>query len=205
MRTRTSIARIANLTLVIAVAGWAAQAHAGLIQGALSITGGLRPNTTNLSDATYLDFSPSGGGGGFFRAADCSGDFAAALTCDALFGDVGTIVDLSISPFVPVAGFWQIGPFSFDLQSLVSVDRSMQNALTVSGSGLISAAGFDPTPGSWLLTANQAQTTFSYSASSATEVPEPGPLALLGLGIFGLGMSRFLFAAGDKRSARAAA
>lgn len=60
------------------------------------------------------------------------------------------------------------------------------NILVLEGTGFFAGGGFDQTPGEWQMTLNRTtgQLTGNYSATSgATAVPEPGSLALLGLGL----------------------
>ena len=80
--------------------------------------------------------------------------------------------------------------YSFELESLAIEPGGTANSITLSGDGIASGTGtinYADNPGSWVLTANSAGTTFSFSASSST-VPEPGTMLLLGSGLLGLGV-----------------
>jgi hypothetical protein len=61
------------------------------------------------------------------------------------------------------------------------------NTLTIAGDGTVALTGFVTTPMSFVLTANQAGSTFSMSASAiANPVPIPGALPLFASGVVGL-------------------
>ena len=108
----------------------------------------------------------------------------------------------SFNPASNVTPLWSFtsGPtYSFDAlaSTMTSTSSSMLglDTLTVSGTGTVLASTtFDPTPGAYVITANQGAGTFSFSASSiATPVPEPLTLLLLGTGLLGLcGLKRKL-------------
>ncbi len=72
--------------------------------------------------------------------------------------------------------------YSFELATLVSNPTH----LLMSGTGTLKATGFDDTAGFWQYT-SQIGLTFS---AGAAPVSEPATLALLGLGIAGLGFAR---------------
>lgn len=155
--------------------GFPGSAEAATINGGISFTGGYQPDTGNLGTATTIDFTRN-----LMRAVDCNGDFASSITCDPLFGDVGTIQDLTFAPFSAISNFWNMGGFSFDLNNIV-ISEQTANSLKINGSGVLKNASFSDTLGSWIFTANSAGGTFSWSSSTA--VPEP--TSLLGIGLMG--------------------
>lgn len=75
---------------------------------------------------------------------------------------------------------------SFYLETIRNVDYQ-GNSLKLDGVGYITD-GTESSELTWLYTGNSAGKTFSWSASSA--IPEPGTLALLALGLMGLGAAR---------------
>jgi hypothetical protein len=78
---------------------------------------------------------------------------------------------------------------SFNVISISDLDIDLE------GAGYFTGAGYDDTPGMWSMSAHRANGTISratYSADSIVRVavPEPGTLALLGLGLIGAGAAR---------------
>jgi hypothetical protein len=115
----------------------------------------------------------------------------------------GTIKDLSFTPFSPVDDFYTITVGGMTLSfNLMDIEVVSQNAtfLTLVGTGLMHLTGFDPTEGMWNFSGESSNgasptATFSWSAAasarpSETLVPEPGAIALLGLGFLGVGLLR---------------
>jgi len=184
-----SMKGFAGAALAVAMIAGASQAEAAFINGAFSMGGDFAPTGgATLGTATGLDFAPNGGGSGQFTVSgtgdsQVSGDFQAFLNG----GDVGTIKDITFAPFVgPIDDFWSIAGFTFDLNTL-GVTFQNANLLILEGTGIVSGNGYEDTLGSWVLTANQAGTTFSWSGSAEAAVPAPAALGLLGLGLMGLG------------------
>ena len=163
------------------------------IEGEIGISGVLVPTCSggqspcDFDDADGLDFGNNGAGAGAFLVTLASGDFAA----DGLgFGDIGSINDFMYDPLspAPVDPLWTVMGdttlFSFTLET-VTINQALGNFLDLSGTGTLSAAGFDDTMGNWTLSTDSASgALFSWSSTTAT--PEPGALVLFGLGLFGL-------------------
>jgi hypothetical protein len=202
VRNVSNIGVVAALAVVIGLCA-AGPAQADLITGGLSLSSASCGNGCNsvlpvagavqvaLGSATGLDFTTTGlltpGTAGLFHVDNSTGNFS------VLYNLSGSIMDFSFAgsgtasyPAVPITGFQLITApaFSFDLQSLM-INQQTDDLLTLSGTGVFNMVGFDPTPGTFFFSANQAGGTLSYSASEAA-VPEPGSLTLLGIGLFGL-------------------
>jgi hypothetical protein len=178
-----------KLLAIAAVLGLALSAQAARINGSISISGGWGLNSLDINTATALT-----GGSGMvthFPMANIigvTGDFA--TPGNILVNSEGSIFVLpfSFNPVtLPVTPLWhtivmpgQVAA-GFDLTGISSVQQPGNNTLTIMGTGILSLQGFDPTPGSWIFTAQQAGgpgSSFSFSASNAT-LPDGGVTAML--------------------------
>ena len=123
------------------------------------------------------------GNAGFSNVASTMGDFSGiALGTQALMA-----TPWIFNPSTATPGLWSVGGFTFDLFSSTIVTQT-STFLNVTGTGIISGNGFDPTVASWAFTVQNAggnHQFFSFSANAATQgVPDAGSgAALLGIGL----------------------
>lgn len=159
------------------------------------------PTGGNISQATGLDFNtvfgtPSPGTPGVLSSYGAGTGVFAGITCSNPAG-CGTIQDIAslvvgaqtINNFVILTGGTNVNPIMFTLLGIDAIGRGTPDVLTFSGSGTINYSGFDPTPGSFIFTA-QGGTITSFSATTlARAVPEPATWGMMLLGFAGIGFA----------------
>ncbi len=172
-------------------------AQAVPITGDIDFAGQAFFNTTSLATATRVMN---------FRANEAAANNTAVVTSATgsfstiAAGTLATMNPYTFNPSTPVTPLWTVGGFSFNLTSSTIVLQS-STFLAISGTGILTGpAGFDPTPGLWAFTSQQAgggsQQSFSFSANTtAVGVPDGGStVALLGAGLIGVVALRRKFA-----------
>lgn len=153
------------------------------IYGGISFSGGpIAVDTGHLSTGQSITSF------GTVRVTDTTGDYASVPWGHV----VTTTTPFTFSPAMvpnPVENLWQFyhgtNSYSFTLTEIQSVSQvaypNNTEFLAISGLGMLYMTDREPTAGSYIITANSAGQTFSFSAGNSV-VPEPGSLALLVLG-----------------------
>ncbi len=104
--------------------------------------------TSDATSAVTIDFTPN-----LLIATSADGDFA------GLVNQVGSIQNLQFDSFAsPIANFWSIDIFSFELTDVLvsSMNTDSSSFLSIEGGGILSAVGFSDTDASWSFTSNSA-------------------------------------------------
>ena len=159
----------------------AGTAKAVPVNGSLNINGGIGFVTVTNPPLT-LTFNPAS----FLVTLASTGDFAPFVGAT---GSIKSPLDASnfsgpISGFLSVSSTTPAETAKFDLDTL-HIDHNTSSLVQLSGIGTIHLTGYDDTVGTWNFSTQGNQNTFSWSATVG--VPEPGSLALLGVGLMGLG------------------
>jgi hypothetical protein len=160
-----------RLSVLVALGAFVAGAWADPIAGTITFTGSVTLNTTSVNTADRVT--------SWVRASveNVDGDFAAFTAPNA---SVTMAAPWLFDTTSPVASFWEVGGFHFDLISSQVLFQGY-GFLAVEGSGMIWGNGFEPTSGTWSFTTQSPSARGSFSFSAGSDVPEAGTtLALLG-------------------------
>jgi len=155
-------------------------ASAGTIIGDLQFFGNAE-TTTNTEEITSITF-----------------DYALVGSASGAFEDISlfTFVDFTnLETITATDSFWSVGGFTFDLTNITentliyAADGSATGAY-LSGTGTISADGYDDTIFTWSYTTQGIGENDTNKASFSASVPAPAGIALLGFALFGFGATR---------------
>lgn len=199
---QTTIMKISLIKTILTSLLVAGAANAVPITGTINISSYFDPSFSfNTSDVGPGANSVTFGAGPNSSITGVSGSYSGLLPV----GPAPNVryYNFTYAPFVgPIAPLWQTtsGPAaSFNLTSITGIDETIGLGLT--GTGIAFLQGYDPTPGSWTFTASANGGTFSFDSINSPErrVPDGGAtLALLGVGVLGLGGMRRLLPSAKK-------
>lgn len=162
------------------------------INGAAQLIG---PSGGAANQATAIDFlthGVSGPAAGTLSGYIGMGTFAGQF-CDTACGTINDITSLAVgSSVLPL--FTLSDGVIFALNNITSIDRSVVNVLSFTGTGTFSGTlggiALNATPGDFVFSTQGVNlTTFSASADSVGPVPEPATWVLMLLGFGGIGFA----------------
>ena len=148
------------------------------VTGAITFAGGVTLDTVTVNTAQQVTswVNPTVQSG--------SGSFAGLDGATATFA-----FPWSFNTAIPIAAFWTVGGFTFNLISSVIISQIGDGFLLVSGTGTISGNGYATTTGvTWSFSVQDDASNGVFSFSGASEaIPDGGPtVALLGLALAGI-------------------
>ena len=161
------------------------------IQGNINFAGAVQFDTHSLATATRVNtwFDAHGNAGFSSVTSGGTGDFAGI----AAGTQATTAHSWMFNPSTATPGLWSVGGFTFDLLSSTIMAQTT-TLLAISGTGIVSGNGLEPTSMEWMFTTQNAGgrnlTRFSFSANGVA-VPDGGTtVMLLGAALGALGMAR---------------
>lgn len=173
----------------------------GLFVIANSASAAFITGSIGFSSAVGASWSATGGTGvadatGVIFNANPAGDDGVVTLGDGDYsGTLGSFVDYNDFTFAAASGVtqWSFTDSGGIVYTLVMNNANVavqnNNLISLQGSGILTATGFEDTLGQWSLSLNRNVNAFTFS-SSAAAVPEPGVALLLGIGLLGMGLTR---------------
>lgn len=192
--TKTVLAVLA--TGLISCGLFSQSIQAAQITGDISFGGSAIFDTHSLATATQVvEFKALTGQDNAARVGsgpgDATGDFSGLNDAVASFP-----AHYVFNPPSTQDPLWSVGGFTFHLTSS-SILLQTQNFLNITGTGFITAAGFDSTAGTWSFTSSNssgrdhASFTFAANSGAVPSVPDSGSTAaLLGAALIGVAAVR---------------
>ena len=172
------------------------------LAGVLAILAGPAFSAPITGTVTFGGIAEPDGGTDFLAADTVTFPIALVTFADGDFADAGigtgdtaTFNDITFRSATPIAPFtlWNVGGFSFEVDTITVLNEaflpSNPTFLDLTGTGTISATGFEDTPGTWSVsTDSNAQgpvLAFSSTATGqpTTTVPVPATVLLFGAGL----------------------
>ena len=155
---------------ILSIAG--SVASAALINGAIDIGGQI--DSADAQDLTIVDFI---------------GDGSVIATAGDFVGVVGPVTMTDIVIATP-GEIWSVGGFTFTATSFHNLTLNAQGGKDFSAVGILTAAGFDDTTGTFEYSSNSSGVLASFSSSTISTVPVPAGILLMGTALAGLGVAR---------------
>jgi hypothetical protein len=165
------------VTLAVLALGSFASAKADSINGMINVTGVASSTATPGS----IIFS---GPGSVTGLGTTTLDFLPFVGTNVALDDFSYTSFVSPSPvFQETLGTETL---TFSLDAITFAGSTVGNAFAITGTGLFTLTGFDPTPGIFSFTTQDGQTVASFSSTTtASPIPEPASFALFGTGLLG--------------------
>jgi hypothetical protein len=180
------------LFFALACAAVPSKAAAVPITGSIGFGGSIAGGAGSINWATVnsIDIESNQAVVLCFGATPCSGSYAVFNDADL---ELAVYNDFTFAPGLVVTNpIWSADGFGFNLTSITSVTRGTAGILITGLGTAFGPAGFDPTPATWSFSADETS-EIRFSSTTAA-VPDGGSmLALLGLGMLGLGVARRRF------------
>ena len=181
--------RLVLAAVAAVVLTYAPTAEASTIVGGLAFGGSAVPSGgTDWATATGINFgSPT-----FITSTSPGGTFAAEgvpVPTTVTFTDFVFSPAMSPNPVSPLWSFTYNGKtFEFILTQITGISQGYLGGsfLLLSGTGIMRITGYTDTFGTFDFSGQDTLGNFSFSASTAAPVPEPGTLILFGSGLLGL-------------------